>query len=271
VLAVFAVVARHPWWPYWVCGFVLVGIEQHALGLWMHEGVHWLIAKNKTVNDLIVTVFLSGPLCVPLTAFRQRHLTHHKYLGTAADTKPVIFTRVDGRQLGYFFLRTCLGLQLFEIVKGYLAAPAQGQQAPQVAPQRWWRDVAGVAVVQAMLLLLLSSIASWRVYLGLWLLPWLTINRFIAGVRSVIEHQPLAGEHHPFTRTLRPTLLDRVVFCRVGFQYHWAHHRYPNIPCFNLPQVAVEGAPQPAPCRGYFELLAILVRSSPAAPSPARV
>ena len=44
IVAVFAVVARHPHSPYMVVGFVLIGIEQHALGLWMHEGIHWLIA-----------------------------------------------------------------------------------------------------------------------------------------------------------------------------------------------------------------------------------
>jgi len=265
VLVVFLVVASHPTWPYLLAGFLVIGIEQHALGLWMHEGVHWLIAKNESLNDLIVTVFLSGPLFVPLQAFRRRHFVHHGYLGTSRDTKPVIFTRVDGRQFWYFLLCTCLGLQLFAIAKGYFAEHAPGQPSVHGAPRRWLLDVMGVAVTQCFLLFLLSRIVPWTFYLWLWVLPWLTINRFIAGLRSVIEHQPFSSERHPFTRTLRPTLLDRVLFCRVGFQYHWAHHRYPNIPCFNLPLVDGEADEPPASRRGYLETLFILVRTSPQA------
>src|SRR5438552_12196635 len=87
IASVFAVVARHTHSPYLLVGVVLIGIEQHALGLWMHEGVHWLMAGKKRRNDLIVTVLLSGPLFVPLHAFRARHLLHHVHLGAPEDTK----------------------------------------------------------------------------------------------------------------------------------------------------------------------------------------
>jgi fatty acid desaturase len=259
IAAVLLVVAHHPTWPYLLAGFLLVGVEQHALGLWMHEGIHWLIASNKALNDTLMTVFLSGPLMVPRTAFRLKHFAHHKHLGTAQDTKPVIFTRVDGRRFWYFLMKNCLGLQLFSIAGSYLSGHSPAEDAVEIPARRWMLDIAGIVAMQGVLLLVVSRIAPWTWYLWLWVLPWLTINRFVAGLRSVIEHQPLAPERHPFTRTLQPTLLDRFLFCRAGFQYHWTHHRYPSVPCFNLPRLDTQ-AEQPR--RGYLETLSLLVRSS---------
>jgi fatty acid desaturase len=54
ILTMFLVVARHRSWPYVFAGVLVIGIEQHVLGPWMHEGVHWLIAKNRPLNDVIV-------------------------------------------------------------------------------------------------------------------------------------------------------------------------------------------------------------------------
>jgi fatty acid desaturase len=262
IVAAVLIAAGHPSWPAFVAAFIVVSVQQHALGLWMHEGVHWLIAQNRSVNDLLVTVFLSGPLFVPLNAFRHRHFVHHRHLGTDRDTKPVIFSRVDGRNFWLFLLKNCLGLQLVSIAQGYVAEPP-GRRRVHRRSRRWALDVAGVAIVQCAVFLLFTLIASPTYYLWLWVLPWLTINRFIAGLRSVIEHQPASpSERHPFTRTLRPSPLDRVLFCRAGFEHHWAHHRYPNVPWFNLAHVD-HSEQAPLARRGYLETLLALVRPSP--------
>jgi fatty acid desaturase len=134
-LAVFALLGHHPSWPVFVLGVLFIAVEQHCLGLWMHEGGHWLIASNRSLNDALVTLFLSGPLYVPLNAYRSRHLLHH------------------------------------------------GQ----------------------------------------------------------------------------PTLFDRLVLCRAGFEYHWLHHLHPNVPCLNLHKLDdVIGAP--APPLSYTRALWLLIR-----------
>ena len=261
IVAVFAVVARHPYSPYMLVGVVLIGIEQHALGLWMHEGVHWLIAGKKRRNDLIVTALLSGPLFVPLHAFRERHLLHHAHLGAPEDTKSVIFSRLDGRHFWLFLVKNCLGLQVLAIAMGYFARNSAARPSVRASTRLWVADIAGIGITQGVLLFVVGHISEWTLYLWFWVLPWLTINRFINGLRSVIEHQPLASEHHPFTRRLRPTPLDRMLFCRAGFEYHWAHHLCPNVPYFNLASVDRLRAEAPLSTPGYLETLLLLTRS----------
>ena len=232
ILTVFWLLGHDPSWPMFAFGFAFLAVEQHCLGLWMHEGGHFLIATSRTVNDVLVIVFLSGPLYVPLNAYRRRHLLHHGHLGTERDTKPVIFTRIDGPNLVRFFVKTCLGLQLAQIATEYFWSPRGSSTTEERS--NWLPDVLPVVAVQALLFVFIATVAPWHFYLWFWVLPWLTINRFVAGLRSVVEHQPMRGESHPFVRPLKPTVVDRLIFCRAGFNYHWLHHRYPNVPCFNL-------------------------------------
>ena len=255
IMGMFSVLGHHPSWSMFVFGFLVMAVEQHCLGLWMHEGGHWLIASNRSLNDLVVTLLLSGPLYVPLNAYRSRHLLHHGHLGTELDTKPVIFTRVDGRHVGWFFVKNCLGLQLVEIAIEYFWSP---RAAPKRSGAGWLQDGVPLAAVQALLIGLVALVAPWHYYVWFWLLPWLTVNRFVAGLRSVIEHQPLRGEAHPFVRPLAPTRFDRLVFCRAGFQYHWIHHRHPNVPCFNLHKLD-EAIGEAAPRLSYTGALRLLI------------
>jgi fatty acid desaturase len=262
VAAVFAIVSHHTSWPCVIAGFLIIGVEQHALGLWMHEGIHGLIARNKTWNDVIVAALLTGPLFVPIQAFRDRHMLHHRHLGTPEDTKSVIFTRIDGRHFWLFLLKTCFGLQLVTVAAGYLSTHAARKHSAAVSARRWMADVAAIGITQGVLLGAVSCIGTWTLYLWLWVLPWLTINRLINGLRSVIEHQPLPPQHHPFTRRLRPTMLDRALFCRVGFQYHWTHHCYPNVPYFNLRLLERQHEEPGLVADGYLETLRLLIRSA---------
>jgi len=256
ILSVFDAVRHVPTWPAFTCAFLFMSVEQHCLGLWMHEGGHWLIAADHSLNDVIVTLFLSGPLFIPLNAYRRRHLLHHGHLGTALDTKPVIFTRVDGAHLGMFFVKNCLGLQFAHIAIEYFWSP---RATPMKSGRGWVKDVAAIAAVQLLLVGLIALVAPWHYYLWFWMLPWLTVNRFIAGLRSVVEHQPMRGEVHPFVRPLAPTLFDRLVFCRAGFQYHWLHHRYPNVPFFNLRKIDAASGESANERYSYTAVLRMLI------------
>src|SRR5438445_5789476 len=200
IVAVFAVVARHPYSPYMLVGVLLIGIEQHALGLWMHEGVHWLIGGKKRRNDLIVTALLSGPLFVPLHAFRERHLLHHAHLGGPEDTKAVIFTRLDGRHFWLFLVKNCLGLQLLAIATGYFARNSAARPSVRASTRLWVADIAGIGITQGVLLFVVSHVGVWTLYLWLWVLPWLTIVRFLNGLLSLLAHPPLASAHRPYPR-----------------------------------------------------------------------
>ena len=259
IFGTLVVASRFPSPLVYLLTFLVVSVEQHALGLWMHESAHWLLTSRKRVNDLLANILLAGPLFIPLRAYRGQHFRHHGYLGTAQDSKRVIFTDVSGWGLVWFFIRTCFGVQVFSIARRYLtrtgsAARAGERDVPSVA------DILVVILMQIILFFIIVSFAPWHYYLWFWILPWITLNRFIAGLRSVAEHQPLPGEHHPFIRTLTPNMVERFLFCRAGFDYHWTHHQYPNIPYFNLACVEIP-MDQPAQPPGYFSTLRKLIRA----------
>jgi len=226
--------------------FVCIGIQQHALSLWMHEGSHWLIFRNRGLNDAFSNLVLANPLFISLGSYRHRHFLHHRHLGEAQDTKTVIFSSVRGWEFLRFCLRTLLGLR-FLTLGGEFVQAAERQRG-------WW---VSVALVQTGIFSAFAWLGHPTYYLWFWVLPFVTVFQVVASLRAVIEHQPLPGESHPFTRTLRPTLLDGLVFCRAGFEHHWMHHHHAGVPYFNLPHVCEHA---PTATMGYFETLRALVR-----------
>lgn len=214
----FACLWRFPSPITYILTFLLISVQQHALGLWLHEAIHWLLTKDKKLNDTITRLLLSAPLYVPLEGYRRNHFTHHGYLGSEKDTKQVIFVSIKGVKLFTFFIENLFGFQLFRIALGYLISRQRKSDNSTYEP--WFMDLCLILVMQLMFFTLISSFLPWTYYFWFWFLPWLTINRFIAGLRSIAEHQPLhPRELHPFTRTLKPTWIDRWIFCRVGFDY----------------------------------------------------
>lgn len=245
-----------PFWWIGVLAVFIVGIEQHALGLWGHESAHWLLS-SKRANDFISRAFIMGPTILPLSVYRQRHFAHHGYLGTERDTKRIIFRDIRGWRLASYVADTLLGVAFFRVVHGYFF----GKQEPTLALKRdreLVMDIVSILLAQVVIFFICYGITGGPfAYVVFWLLPWLTVSRFLAGLRSVIEHQPMSGESYPLTRLFHPTLFDRFLFSRAGFDRHWVHHQYPNVPCFNLFYFETTYT---RPVRGYLDTLSRIVR-----------
>lgn len=64
---------------------IVVGNRQHALGVLGHDGAHGLVARWGWLNDLLTVALISGPMGIPLRAYREFHLQHHRLLGTKDD------------------------------------------------------------------------------------------------------------------------------------------------------------------------------------------
>src|SRR5690348_3630924 len=72
------------WWhPLWMFlpATLLIGSRQHALVVLGHEGGHYLITRDKAVNDLLTTILCLTPMLIPLDGYRSFHQTHHRALG----------------------------------------------------------------------------------------------------------------------------------------------------------------------------------------------
>src|SRR5437763_290923 len=80
-----------------------------------------------------------------------------------------------------FLVKNCLGLQLLAIATGYFARKSAARSSVRVSTRLWVADIAGIGITQGVLLFVVGHISEWTLYLWFWVLPWLTINRFING------------------------------------------------------------------------------------------
>ena len=239
--------------PVYVLGFVFIAVQQHALSMWLHEASHWLLFEGKALNDVFADIVLANPLYVSTYAYRIRHLDHHRYLGDpTTDANQVIFISLRGWRFYAFIVRCLLGIRFIEMTWQYVTA-SKNRNMPWLS----------MCVVQLVILAAFTWAAGWKSYFWFWLLPFVTVFQLVASLRCIIEHQTLEGETPPFTRNLYPTLLERFLFCRAGFDYHWVHHVWMDIPCFNVREFSLDKEnAQTTPVESYFATLRRLIATN---------
>lgn len=65
--------------PVMTAAIFLVGAVLHRLGGLGHEGAHYILMKNRYLNELISDVFCMFPLFATTEQYRLIHLGHHEY------------------------------------------------------------------------------------------------------------------------------------------------------------------------------------------------
>src|SRR4051812_32339043 len=110
--AAIAVFWRYPHWYTFIAAFLVVSSRQQALLNCEHEAVHRKFLPTRRWNDLIGRYLCAAPVGSPLGAARDRHLAHHRLLGTSEDPDANLHSGEDkrsGRGLAGYFVRALLG------------------------------------------------------------------------------------------------------------------------------------------------------------------
>jgi fatty acid desaturase len=70
------------WWKVLatVVAVVIIGGSQHQLGGIVHEGCHYILFKDKKLNELASDWLAAFPLYTSTYAFRLHHLAHHQFI-----------------------------------------------------------------------------------------------------------------------------------------------------------------------------------------------
>src|SRR5439155_533066 len=191
-------------------GFALVVAVQTRLAMFMHEGAHWLVDANKTVNDRLANWLAAFPIGMTVERYRASHLQHHARLGTADDPDFTALCLPPVEQgVGASVLACLTGWRHVKLVQKYLGerdAEAGPSRAPSSAS-----SVIGRIGSQGLLFGIGVLAGQWWAYFVLWLLPLATFGVLINEVRSVVEHTPLLPRGAdgasmpltPITRTVR--------------------------------------------------------------------
>jgi fatty acid desaturase len=253
ILAAWFVVAKWPTWWVVLLAIPVIGTRYYALLIVGHDAIHRRLFQSARWNDWFADLFIFGPVGAITRINNRNHLGHHHFLSTPDDPDLHLFTCTNKHQwhllLGYLTGATSLWRSFKNVFLSRSSYPApDAEKSDKVSAGYTLRDVTLIAVWQIALIGGLTWLVAWWAYPVLWLVPLYGFAFLGDNLRAFAEHsQPQsdsrANEHRLITFLSNP--VERVFVAPLNMNYHAAHHLWPSIPYYNLPQAdeAIRGLP----------------------------
>ena len=92
------------WWlnvPVAFVAIVLVGAGQHQLSGLAHEGSHYILFRNRYLNDAASDLLIMFPLFASIYHYRLQHLAHHQFVNDPDRDPDVSQLQTSGHWLGF--------------------------------------------------------------------------------------------------------------------------------------------------------------------------
>jgi fatty acid desaturase len=234
-------------WAIYLIGIMIVGTRQHALGVLMHEGVHYRVAPERLWNDLLSDWMAGYPLVVPTEGYRAFHLKHHRLLDTQEDPERVT---IDNFRREWIFPMPRLRLYglLLRDLSGLWPRPAIALlMLTWKIPGRRARHLIPIGLLHASVALLTYTADCLWALILFWWVPLLTVFPACFRLRTVTEHSGIRPNGPRYrreevdvvstTRTTVSNAIGRFFLAPHGINYHTEHHLYPSVPYFRLREV----------------------------------
>ncbi len=205
-------------------GILLMGLAMNTLGIFLHEGLHGLLASDPRRNHLLS--FLVGlPLLLSATAYQTTHNDHHYDLGRKLDygtyrqhlNKP-------GLVWAAYFAQLLIGSLIYILFIPVLAWKSGGGHARRVILAEY--------LLIALLFILFARSVSPSTLMTFWLYPLLIVN-ILSNLRGVASHAMGDVEDiYCSSRTVHCSRWMEWLFLHEN--YHLEHHLYPRVPSYHL-------------------------------------
>jgi fatty acid desaturase len=234
-MAVSLVAWDHGYWPVSVVCWLFQAHIGHTNLLAFHEASHYLLHRDRRLNEL-QGVVIGSLILTPLSAYRWVHNMHHTHLGTPRDTElwPFVDPSVPRwKRLVIAFGELFLGFFFTPLVflRGVLVA-----RLPRPTARRLIGEYALCIITWAVILGSVAYFNIWEYFLVGYFVPSLIAGN-MQTLRQYTEHMGLLGHDVPTTtRTVvDPTWAGRVLSASMlHIDLHGPHHKYSKIPHHNL-------------------------------------
>lgn len=255
IAIIFTVVYLYPHPLVIVIALFLLGGQQLACSMIMHDAGHLSLFNNKKVNDFVGKWLGSYTIMNDMTRYRPYHLKHHLTTGTAEDpdislTKGYptsiasMFRKIARDLFGATGIKSQIGLLGMHL--GYLKYSLSREIGKLNQDGRTWgeffqtalKNLHGPILAQLILFSILSLVASPWLYL-LWFGALLTTFNFSIRIRSMAEHSMVMDTEDTLrnTRTTYANWLEKLLFAPHNVNYHLEHHLLMSVPPYNLPKM----------------------------------
>lgn len=207
----------------------ILGTRMYAFYSLLHDGLHFLILKNKKLNDWVSRVFLAWPIFISLKEMRKNHYSHHKNFYTDEDPEYQLkkYTEFHFPLKRQKLVKILLAdLSGFNFIKYKIYAFRKNKKEVFI-----WIGIVSVLLV----LFSLKLYTVLEVLFLLWLVPYMTVFQTLNRLRAYTEHFNLPENIKTRSLIIHPAL--SFFFTPHALGYHEVHHLYPYIPQYNLKQL----------------------------------
>lgn len=220
------------WLVFPFCALV-IGARLNALVFLGHDAAHRIAFRNKLLNDVLGDVLVGWPLLGVINGgYRPWHLDHHRSLGTAADPElnyRGLFPypgRVTWLKIGFFFALDLLGLGVPGLARVYKEVFPRRQPIRFLGPLLTWSIFVAVVI---------WCEAPWILFL--WLYSFVGGYWAVFRVRTWTEHVEAQQAGKASSHRISAGPLARFLFLPHNTFCHYEHHKWPQVPYYNLPRV----------------------------------
>ena len=227
-------------WPNplsFIFSVLLLAGRQLGLGVLLHECAHNSLFETKKLNEFVGQYVCGAIINVPLFAYRDYHLDHHKYAGTEQDPDAVFVEK-------YPVHKASLKRKLIRDITGQTGIRDTSNKlkslfvSKDIFGKSNWDKGKSWLVAHAAMFLCLFLLGVWWAY-SIWWVAELFVLPVLYRLRQIGEHGVATDRSVRSPRMNTGTTIvswwERLFIAPNYVNYHVEHHQFASVPCYRLP------------------------------------